>query len=64
MRRRLAIIVLILIAVLVSGFVAYDAFSAKSDQERMEEACGAYSQTAWIEPDGTVCCDLCVAAGV
>jgi hypothetical protein len=34
----------------------------KSVAERIAEACGPYGgQDAWIQSDGSVCCDLCGA---
>ena len=56
------IVLLLTLAILAVGVVGSDAifhWGPKSDAERMAEVCGPDPQNAWIEPDGTVCCDLC-----
>jgi membrane protein implicated in regulation of membrane protease activity len=55
-----ASVVILAVALIWAGYLAYDRFRPKSDRERIEEVCGPHasegSEPAFVGDDGTVSC--------
>jgi hypothetical protein len=56
------IVLVVTVAILAVGLIAYGGIYLNSDSHRIEEACGPNPpETAWVMEDGSCCPDLCAA---